>query len=356
MFSKRIETLRKVMAERGLDAVLLQGDVNRNYMSGFKGDESYSIITMDKAIFITDSRFTEQATQEVKDYEVREYQRPFEAFLDKIGKEFNIKKIGFEENVLTYELYNSYKEAVSCELIPLNGVIETLREIKCEKEIEIMRKAQNIADKGFEHILKFIKPGMTEREIGLELEFYMRKLGATGLSFPSIVASGVRSSLPHGMATEKVVENGDFLTLDFGVVYDGYCSDMTRTIVIGEPNEKMKEIYNVVLKAQEAALKAVKPGISCYDLDKIARDIITEAGYGEYFGHGLGHGVGRVVHELPMVNFRSKEILKPGMVITDEPGIYIPNFGGVRIEDIILVTEDGYEVFSKSPKELICLK
>ena len=356
MFSKRIETLRKVMAERGLDAVLLQGDVNRNYMSGFKGDESYSIITMDKAIFITDSRFTEQATQEVKDYEVREYQRPFEAFLDKIVKEFNIKKIGFEENVLTYELYNSYKEAVSCELIPLNGVIETLREIKCEKEIEIMRKAQNIADKGFEHILKFIKPGMTEREIGLELEFYMRKLGATGLSFPSIVASGVRSSLPHGMATEKVVENGDFLTLDFGVVYDGYCSDMTRTIVIGEPNEKMKEIYNVVLKAQEAALKAVKPGISCYDLDKIARDIITEAGYGEYFGHGLGHGVGRVVHELPMVNFRSKEILKPGMVITDEPGIYIPNFGGVRIEDIILVTEDGYEVFSKSPKELICLK
>ncbi|WP_040329361.1 M24 family metallopeptidase [Clostridium ihumii] len=356
MFSKRIETLRKVMAERGLDAVLLQGDVNRNYMSGFKGDESYSIITMDKAIFITDSRFTEQATQEVKDYEVREYQRPFEAFLDKIVKEFNIKKLGFEENVLTYELYNSYKEAVSCELIPLNGVIETLREIKCEKEIEIMRKAQNIADKGFEHILKFIKPGMTEREIGLELEFYMRKLGATGLSFPSIVASGVRSSLPHGMATEKVVENGDFLTLDFGVVYDGYCSDMTRTIVIGEPNEKMKEIYNVVLKAQEAALKAVKPGISCYDLDKIARDIITEAGYGEYFGHGLGHGVGRVVHELPMVNFRSKEILKPGMVITDEPGIYIPNFGGVRIEDIILVTEDGYEVFSKSPKELICLK
>ena len=356
MFSKRIETLRKVMAERGLDAVLLQGDVNRNYMSGFKGDESYSIITMDKAIFITDSRFTEQATQEVKDYEVREYQRPFEAFLDKIVKEFNIKKLGFEENVLTYELYNSYKEAVSCELIPLNGVLETLREIKCEKEIEIMRKAQNIADKGFEHILKFIKPGMTEREIGLELEFYMRKLGATGLSFPSIVASGVRSSLPHGMATEKVVENGDFLTLDFGVVYDGYCSDMTRTIVIGEPNEKMKEIYNVVLKAQEAALKAVKPGISCYDLDKIARDIITEAGYGEYFGHGLGHGVGRVVHELPMVNFRSKEILKPGMVITDEPGIYIPNFGGVRIEDIILVTEDGYEVFSKSPKELICLK
>ena len=356
MFSKRIETLRKVMAERGLDAVLLQGDVNRNYMSGFKGDESYSIITMDKAIFITDSRFTEQATQEVKDYEVREYQRPFEAFLDKIVKEFNIKKLGFEENVLTYELYNSYKEAVSCELIPLNGVLETLREIKCEKEIEIMRKAQNIADKGFEHILKFIKPGMTEREIGLELEFYMRKLGATGLSFPSIVASGVRSSLPHGMATEKVVENGDFLTLDFGVVYDGYCSDMTRTIVIGEPNEKMKEIYNVVLKAQEAALKAVKPGISCYDLDKIARDIITEAGYGEYFGHGLGHGVGRVVHELPMVNFRSKEVLKPGMVITDEPGIYIPNFGGVRIEDIILVTEDGYEVFSKSPKELICLK
>lgn len=356
MFSKRIETLRKVMAERDLDAVLLQGDVNRNYMSGFKGDESYSIITMDKAIFITDSRFTEQATQEVKDYEVREYQRPFEAFLDKIVKEFNIRKLGFEENVLTFELYNSYKEAVSCELIPLDGVIETLREIKCEEEIEIMRKAQNIADKGFEHILKFIKPGMTEREVGLELEFYMRKLGATGLSFPSIVASGVRSSLPHGMATEKVLENGDFLTLDFGVVYDGYCSDMTRTIVIGEPNEKMKEIYNVVLKAQEAALKAVKPGISCYDLDKIARDIITEAGYGEYFGHGLGHGVGRVVHELPMVNFRSKEVLKPGMVITDEPGIYIPNFGGVRIEDIILVTEDGYEVFSKSPKELICLK
>ncbi|GAA0115927.1 M24 family metallopeptidase [Clostridium senegalense] len=355
MYTKRLETLRKTMSENGLDGVLLQGDINRNYMSGFKGDESYSIITKDRAIFITDFRFTEQANQQVENYEIHEYQRPFETFLDKMVKELNIKKLGFEENVLTFDLYESYKNAVNCELIPLNGMVEKLRLIKSKDEIEAIKKAQQIADSAFEHMLEFIKPGMTEKEIGLELEFYMRKLGASGLSFPSIVASGVRSSLPHGTATEKVVERGDFLTLDFGAVYDGYCSDMTRTIVIGEPNDKMKEIYNIVLNAQEAALKAVKPGMSCFDLDKIARDIIKDAGYGEYFGHGLGHGVGRLIHEAPMVSFRSNEVLEPGMVITDEPGIYIPNFGGVRIEDLILVTEDGCEVLSKSPKNLICI-
>ena len=196
---------------------------------------------------------------------------------------------------------------------------------------------------------------MTEREIGLELEFTMKKLGADALSFPSIIASGVRGALPHGQATDKIVSSGEMLTLDFGCVYEGYCSDMTRTIALGQPDDRMIEVYNVVLEAQEKALEAVKAGVTGAQLDKIARDIIKDNGYGEYFGHGLGHGVGRMVHEEPFISIRGDKPLREGMIITDEPGIYIPGIGGVRIEDLILVKEDGYELLSNSPKELICI-
>jgi len=355
MYKQRLSNLRQLMKNASLEAVLLISDPNRNYMSGFTGDESFSVITEERAIFITDSRFTEQARQQVKDYEIVEYKGTFADFLAKLAKELNIKNLGFEQDVVSYSTYMTYKEKLHCELIPMNGIVEELRLIKDENEADSIRKAAAIADKAFEHMVTFIKPGMTEREIGLELEFFMKKAGAKDLSFTSIIASGVRSSLPHGSATDKVVNEGEFLTLDFGCIVDGYCSDMTRTIVLGKPSEKMLDVYNTVLEAQDRALKAVKPGISGAELDKIARDYITEKGYGSYFGHGLGHGVGRQVHELPHVNYRGTNPLKAGMVITDEPGIYIPEFGGVRIEDLILVTEDGYEVLSKSPKQLICI-
>ncbi len=357
MFKSRITKLRKLMNKKGLDGVLLVGDSNRNYLSGFTGNESFSIITQNNAFFVTDSRFTEQARLQVKDYEVLEYSKntSFPDFLGELVKNNNIKKLGFEEDIISFSTYNLYKNKVQCELIPMEGIVEEIRVIKDEYELKLITKAAEIADKAFDHIIKFVNPGMTEREIGLELEFHMKKLGATDLSFPSIVASGVRSSLPHGEATNKVVNKGEFLTLDFGCVYEGYCSDMTRTIVFGEPSQKMVEVYNTVLEAQQRALKAFKPGIPAIEVDKVARDYIKEKGYGDYFGHGLGHGVGRQIHEAPSVGYRNAQELQIGMVVTDEPGIYIPDFGGVRIEDLLVITENGSQVLSKSPKNLICI-
>lgn len=355
MYKKRVSRLRELMREKELDAVLLVGDYNRNYLSGFTGDESFSIITLDKAIFITDSRFTEQAKQQVKDYDIVQYKGAFADFLGEVTNNLKVKKLGFEEDVISYSTYMSYKNKVRCELVPMNGMVESLRIIKDSYELQCIKDAAAIADKAFSHMLTFIKPDMSEREIGLELEFTMKKFGAKALSFPSIVASGERSCLPHGMATDKIVKSGEFLTLDFGCIYNEYCSDMTRTIVIGEPNDKMVEIYNIVFEAEERALKVFRPGVTGYEVDKIARDYITEKGYGENFGHGLGHGVGRLVHEMPRVSPMGKSVLEEGMVVTDEPGIYIAGFGGVRIEDLVVITRDGYEVLSKSPKHLICI-
>lgn len=355
MFKNRIEKLRSSMTQKNLDCLFIKGDPNRNYLSGFTGDESFSIITMDRAIFITDSRFTEQAKQQVVDYEILEYRGSFNEFFAATIKELKVKKIGFEENVVSYEQYRNLSKVVEAEFVPMEGIIENIRLVKDEEEVKVIRKAAEIADKAFAHMLKFIKSGMTEREIGLELEFTMKKLGATDLSFPSIVASGVRSCLPHGQATSKVVNNGEFLTLDFGCIFGEYCSDMTRTIIIGDPSDKMKEIYNTVLQAQKDALAAIKAGVAASKVDEAARSYIESKGYGKYFGHGTGHGVGREIHEGPSVSPKSTTILEAGMIITDEPGIYIPDFGGVRIEDLILVTENGCEVLSKSPKEMICL-
>ncbi|MCY6483746.1 Xaa-Pro peptidase family protein [Clostridium aestuarii] len=356
MICMRIENIRKKMEKKGIDALLLVSDSNRNYMSGFTGNESFSVITLDRAIFITDSRYTQQAREEVKEYEISEYKGSFSDYLSKLAKELNINKLGFEDDIISYSQYLEYEEKLSCELVPIKGMVQELRIIKDNDEIKNIKKAASIADKAFKHMLTFIKASMSEKEVELELEFTMKKLGASGLSFTSIVASGVRSSLPHGTATDKIIQNGEFLTMDFGCVYNEYCSDMTRTLVIGEPNDKMKDMYEVVLAAQKKALKTIKPGLTGKEVDKVARDYIQSKGYGEYFGHGLGHGVGRVVHEMPRISPTGNEILKPGMVITDEPGVYIPNFGGLRIEDLILVTEEGCEILSKSPKELICIK
>lgn len=358
MFRHRIEKLRESMKEKRLDGVLLLGDPNRNYLSGFTGDESYSLITQNNAFFITDSRFTEQAKQQVKDYEVMEYSKSgtFIEFLSNLIDKNSIKRLGFEENVVTFDIYSLYKDKLNCELVPMKGIVESIRMIKEKEELEIIKKAAEIADKAFSHMLEYIKAGMTERQIGLELEFYMKKLGASDLSFPSIVASGVRSSLPHGQATNKVVNKGEFLTMDFGCIYKEYCSDMTRTLVIGKPSDKMVEIYNVVLNAQERALKEYKPGIPAVEVDAVARNYITSKGYGKYFGHSLGHGVGREIHESPTIGYRNNSRLQKNMVVTDEPGVYLPGFGGVRIEDLLLVTENGGKVFSKSSKKLICVK
>jgi Xaa-Pro aminopeptidase len=265
--------------------------------------------------------------------------------------------LGFEDDKMNVSVYNNYKETLAnTEMVPLKGLMLELRAVKDELELEIIRQAAKIADEGFNHIVNFIKPGMKENEVALELEFFMRKKGATGASFDFIVASGTRSSMPHGVASDKVIEIGDFVTIDFGCVYKGYCSDMTRTIVMGKATDKQKEIYNIVLEAQLKVIEEAKANMSGIELDNIARQYIIDKGYGDKFGHGLGHGIGLDVHELPNVNVLGKNILKPNMVISDEPGIYIEDFGGVRIEDLLIITEDGCEVINSSPKELIELE
>jgi Xaa-Pro aminopeptidase/Xaa-Pro dipeptidase len=357
MYEKRIAKLREKMGAAKIDAVFIAGDHNRNYLSGFTGNESYSFITLDNAFFITDSRFTEQASQQVQGYEIIETsgKKTIAELVSDLADENGISSLGFEEDVLTFKAYSEHKDRLRCGFVPMKGMVEELRMIKDSFELDIMRKAAEIADSAFEHILKFIQPGMTEREIGIELEMHMKKNGASALSFPSIVASGTRSSLPHGEATDKRIAEGEFLTLDFGCVYREYCSDMTRTIVIGKPSGKMAEIYGVVLEAQLLAAKSFREGAVAVDVDKVARDYIAKAGYGENFGHSLGHGVGRQVHEAPTIGFRNASVLKAGMVLTNEPGIYLPGFGGVRIEDILVITGSGSEILSKSTKEIICI-
>ncbi|WP_099190392.1 M24 family metallopeptidase [Tepidibacter mesophilus] len=348
----RINKLREHMKNSDLDAVLIYKAENRRYLSHFTGTTGYVLITKDKNLFFTDFRYIQQATNQCENFEIVEISRekPVTDFL----KDMNIKNLGFEDDYMDFSTYSRFsKELENINFVPLKGHMLALRAIKDAQEIDIIRKAASIADEAFSHILTFIKPGVCEIDVALELEYFMKKKGATGLSFDSIVASGKRSSLPHGVASDKIIEEGDFLTLDFGCVYNGYCSDMTRTIVVGKASDRQKEIYNIVLNAQMRALENIKPGMTGFELDKIARDAITDAGYGEYFGHGLGHGVGLEVHEMPNVNPNAQNTLLPGMIITDEPGIYIPDFGGVRIEDLIVITIDGYEVLSNSTKELI---
>jgi len=340
------------MKEKDIEAFVIYKFVNVTYITGFTGDDSVALVTHNKAIFITDGRYTEQAQKEVKDFEVIEHKTGIKEVLKEYIKTLEIKKLAFEENI-SYGQYRELKELLEIELIPQANLVETLRMVKDEEEIENIKKAQNITDRAFEHLLKFIKVGMTEKEVALELEYFMKKQGAEDLSFDTIVASGKRSSLPHGKASEKVIEKGDFVTIDFGCKVGGYCSDMTRTIVMGKASEKQKEIYNIVLEAQQKAIDNIRAGITSKEADLLARSVIEEKGYGQYFSHSLGHGVGLEVHEAPSLSFKKEEILKEGAIVTVEPGIYIPDFGGVRIEDMVLLKEDGVINLTKSPKYLI---
>ncbi|MGB7606088.1 MAG: Xaa-Pro peptidase family protein [Lutisporaceae bacterium] len=351
---KRLAKLRERLAANNLDAAFLYSAENIRYISGFTGSTGYVIVTANKAYFITDFRYKDQAHKQCKGFEVIIHSN---SLIDEIKKSVQVNKvnrIGIEDNFMTVAMYENLKSNLQgVEVAPLKDILEAIRMIKDADEIEAIEKAANIADSAFKHILDFIKPGVTEKEVALELEYTMKKNGATNLSFESIVASGVRSSLPHGVFTDKVINNGEFLTLDFGCVYNGYCSDMTRTVFVGKADDKQKKIYNIVLEAEKAALEQYKPGMLGKEVDKVARDIISAEGYGDNFGHGLGHGVGLAVHEEPRVSPLGEKKLEAGMVVTDEPGIYISEYGGVRIEDLILITEDGCRVLSKSPKHLI---
>lgn len=353
----RVQRLRQVVPNYKIDGIIVNKLENVAYLSGFVGSSGTLLITEDAQYLLTDFRYLQQAVSQAPEFTIIDFMKEgLQKTLYQLCKKEAVNTVGFEAHFLTYnDVEKLQNEFEGIQVAPCTEVIETLRMIKDADEIEKIAKAENIGDQAFSYILTVMKEGMTEKEIALELEFYMKKLGATHLSFDSIVASGVNSSMPHAKPTDKKIAYGDFVKLDFGCIYDGYCSDMTRTVVIGEASDKHKEIYQIVLQAQLRAIDAVKPGITGKQVDKVARDYISSKGYGENFGHGLGHGVGRYIHENPRLAASSETVLEPGMVVTVEPGIYIPDFGGVRIEDVVVVTETGCRNLTSSPKELIVL-
>ncbi|MFZ7946862.1 MULTISPECIES: M24 family metallopeptidase [Bacillaceae] len=351
----KIEKLRADFSQHGIDGMLITSPYNRRYISNFTGSAGVVLISADKAQFITDFRYIEQASKQCTGFEIVKFSGSIPEEAARLVKELGIKKLGFEENDVTYSSYKVYEEEVEAELVPISGVIEKLRLIKTEAEIKILKVAADIADAAFKHILDFIRPGITELEVSNELEFFMRRAGATSSSFNTIVASGIRSALPHGVASDKVIESGDFVTLDYGAYYNGYASDITRTVAVGKPDAKLNEIYNIVLEAQLRGMAGIKPGLTGKEADALTRNYITEKGYGEYFGHSTGHGIGLEIHEGPSLSMKSDLLLQPGMVVTCEPGIYVPGLGGVRIEDDAILTADGNEALTHSTKELIIL-
>lgn len=345
----RIDKLCEKMHDN--EAVFISSYPNIFYYSGFTSEDAYLLISHRGKYIITDSRYTIQAREQAKGFEVIDIANGFEKIFSRIDEKY----IGFEESYMSVAENKRIRAKLKDgqDFVEMQNLINKPREIKDECEIKKIAEAEKIGDMAFEYILGRIKEGVTEREIAFDLEFFMKKQGATALSFDTISASGIRSAMPHGIATDKKIENGDFLTLDFGCVFEGYCSDMTRTVVVGKANDKQKEIYNTVLKAQTTAIDAIKAGMKCSEVDGVARKIITAAGYGENFGHSLGHSVGIEIHENPSFSPKSNAVVQNGNVITVEPGIYIDGFGGVRIEDLIVVQNGKAVNLTSSPKELI---
>ncbi len=346
-----IERLKKLISVIPANATLIFSPENLYYFSGFTGGEGMLFIDKNRLLLFTDSRYTLQAHNEAPDFEIIDTANtPVSDFLKSQGD----KAYGFEDDYITFSKFAGLKKIIPKSVFsPVSSQLDKIRMIKDEHELSLIKKAASIADDAFLYILDKISPGKTEKDISLDLEYFMLNSGADGLSFDTISASGVRSAMPHGTATEKRIEKGDFLTLDFGCKYKGYCSDMTRTVVVGTASDKQKEIYDIVLNAQLEALKAIRSGELAKSVDEAARGYIENAGYGINFGHGLGHSLGLKVHELPSCSPKSPDILVENMMMTVEPGIYIEGFGGVRIEDLVCVKDMGYENFTSSKKDLI---
>jgi Xaa-Pro aminopeptidase len=356
MPNARVERLREQMNEAGGQAMLVTSVVNRRYLSGFTGTHGILLLTDDKAALFTDFRYREQAPLQAKGFEIIEHGQNMNASIAETLQAWRISTLLFEDRHVTFaEHADMVKAFAPASLMPARGIIEQLRMIKDEAELAVMREACDVADRTFEHILGFIKPGVTELAIAVEMETFMRSQGASGPSFDTIVASGERSALPHGVASDRVVGREEFVKLDFGAYYKGYCSDLTRTVVVGKPTERHREIYDIVKEAQQYALDHLGPGMTGKQGDALTRDIITRYGYGDHFGHGTGHGLGMEIHEAPRLSLSGDIVLTPGMTVTVEPGIYLPGFGGVRIEDDVVITDTGIQILTRSPKELIVL-
>lgn len=340
-----------------LDGFLILSEVNRRYFTGFPSSDGILLVTRNGSVFLTDSRYIEEAQNKVACCDVLELKNVREQ-LPEICEKLGCTTLGIEGDRLSVNELKTYRKILKAITLTSEGtdkIINRLRAIKSDEETEKIKKSQSIAEKAFEHILSFIKEGVTEREIALELDFFMLRNGAEAISFETIAISGANTSKPHGVPTDKKVQRGDFITMDYGAVFDGYHSDMTRTVAVGEISTKQAEVYETVLKAQLNALSVLKAGLRCSDGDKAARDIIVNAGYGEYFRHSTGHSVGVEIHESPNLSPKSKDFLTVGNIVTVEPGIYIPGEFGVRIEDMAKITRSGCENLTKIPKEILIL-
>lgn len=337
--------------------LLLTSRYSRHYGAEFDIAEGVAIVTKAGCRYFTDSRYIESAQNGIKGFEVLEVNsaNSYNSRLNAAIADFGVTELGYEENYMTMADYLGYEKNLNAKLIPMNEKISSFRAVKEDWELEIMKDAQAIADKAFTEILGKIKEGMTEKELAAELIYAMLKNGAEGLSFDPIVVSGPNSSLPHGVPSDRKLQNGDFITMDFGVLYKGYCSDMTRTVALGYATEEMEKVYNTVLQAQLAGIAATKAGVTGQEIDGAARKVIADAGYGEYFGHGYGHSLGLEIHEAPNCNARNTKPMPLHAVASAEPGIYLPGKFGVRIEDVVIFTEDGCIDIAKSPKNLIVI-
>lgn len=354
-FRKRIEEVRTLITTKGIDCVLISSPQNKFYLGEFFSSSGYVLITKKKQYIMVDFRYFEEIKSKNKLFEVvlLSSENTIEKLLNWIIAVEGLEQIGFEGKEISYDFYRHLKASLASNLCSLD--LSKIRSIKEDKEIENIEKACNIADATFQHIIGYIEAGMSEKKIENELVRFIKEQGGQKESFDSIVASGLRGALPHGKASDKIIKSGEFITLDFGVIYNNYCSDITRTISVGKCSRELSQVYEVVKAAGEEAIGRVRPNLTLGELDYYARDFITQSGYGGYFGHNLGHGLGIEVHEYPAVASNNGEILREGMVITIEPGIYIPDVGGVRIEEDILITREGCKFLTHSPRELIVI-
>jgi len=353
--ANRLERLRGSLAKKELDGVFISQPQNRHYLSGFDGSAGYLLITSKEAVIATDFRYLEQVKIQSPDYRLFQIGGNATEWFPRLTSESKLARLGFEAGDINYSLYwllsDSLKKAESSlKLVPTEGLVESLRTVKEPEEIELIVKAVEITDRAFGHIEGVIKPGMTEKEVAWELEKFQRERGSQTMPFDVIVASGPNAALPHHKPSERKINSGEPIVIDMGARVGGYCSDFSRTLCLGEPDETFKKVYDIVLGAQLAAIALIKEGMNGQEADSFARTVIEEAGYAEAFGHSLGHGVGLAEHENPRLGPNSTEELASGMVFSIEPGIYLPGWGGVRIEDLAVIENGEITVLSKGNK------
>ncbi|MDD5038029.1 MAG: Xaa-Pro peptidase family protein [Dehalococcoidales bacterium] len=353
--TKRLQKLHQKLAEKELDGILISQPENRYYLSGFDGSDGYLLITPQSTILATDFRYLEQAKEQSPQYSIFRITGNIADWLPRLVGDLSLSRLGFEGGNITFVLYRQLSDTLNkaqlhLNLVPVDGLAESLRAIKEPEEIELITKAAEITDKAFEHVKDTIHIGMTEKELAWEIEKLLRENGSQSLPFDIIVASGPNSALPHARPSPRRINAGEPVVIDMGARFEGYASDFTRTICLGTPDDTLKKVYDTVLGAQLAALAIMKEGMNGGEVDSLARTVIDEGGYSEAFGHGLGHGVGLAIHEQPRLGPNSTELITSGMVFTVEPGIYLAGWGGVRIEDLVVMEEGKIRVLSKAPK------